>query len=375
VQIWDLAAGEGRLRFKPHPAAVRSLAFSPDGKTLASGGTCSLSSGGITVQPPDPVRLWDPAAGKEVRNFPGHSEALAFSPDGRLLASGGVTPVVIRDGGILITGEDLIGVRDTTTGEELLRLRRLGTGVTFTPDGCLLVTAKEGEVRFWEVATGQEVLRVPLPVRPAWSPALGPGARRVAVATMDGDVHVWDLSWEGLYGHRPPTGPEQWGRAWEALADGNAAAAYEGVRVLAAGGAGAVAFLNERLRPAPVRQLPLERLIAELGSKRYAVREAASRELKKIGEPAEAALRKALAKQPPLEARLRIEAVLAALSRPAHSPDELRQLRAVQALERVGTPAARRLLQALAEGWPAARQTRAARAALVRLAPRPAKGR
>jgi WD40 repeat protein len=372
VRTWDLATGRQRGRFKAHPAGVRSLAFSPDGKTLATGGVFAQSDRGITVHPPDRVRLWDPATGRELRNFPGHSAALAFSPDGRLLASGGVTPVVLRDNGILITGEDLIGLRDTTTGEELLRKGRVGDRVACTPDGHLLVTAKAGEARFWEVATGEEVLRVPLPVLSVWAPTFGPGARRLAVAGTDGTVHVWDLSWEGLYGHRPRTGREAWGRAWADLAGANAAAAYEGIRVLAAGGDRAAAFLGERLKPAPARQLPLGRLIADLDSPRFAAREKASRELKQLGAPAEAALREALGKQPPLEARLRIEAVLAALSRPALSPEELRQVRAIQALERVGTPAARRVLGSLAGGWPGARQTREARAALARLQPRAA---
>jgi WD40 repeat protein len=376
VRTWDLATGKERSRFKAHPLGVQCLAFSPDGKTLATGGDIANTDGMVTVHVADLVRLWDPATGRELRSFAGERGSHAFSPDGRLLAWGGVAGIVLREPGrVTTTAEYLFGLRDLTSGGEMLRKVGIGDRVAFTPDGRVLVTAGRREARFWEVATGQEIVRVPIPF-PAWKvgePALGPRGRQLAAVVRESTIHVWDLSWEGLYGHRAPPGPAAWGRAWQDLAGASAAAAYEGVWALAAGGDKAVAFLGERLKPAPPRQLPLERLLADLSSPRFAVREAASRELKKLGAPAEAALRAALVKQPPLETRVRIEAVLAALARQALSPEELRQLRAVQALERVGTPAARRVLESLAAGWPVARQTREARAALTRLPGRPAK--
>jgi hypothetical protein len=377
VRTWDLATGKVRSSFKAHAASVQRLTFSPDGKTLATGGNIATPIDMGTVHHADAVRLWDRASGRELQSFPGECGSLAFSPDGRLLAWGGVSMTVSPAPGKLNNmAYYLFGLRDTLGGGERFRKAGLGSRVAFTPDGRTLVSAGQEGARLWEVASGQEIVCIPLPF-PAWKvwePALGPGARQLAAVVREHTIHVWDLSWEGLYGHRPPAGPEAWGRAWEDLAGGNAAAAYEGIWALAAGGDKAVAFLGERLKPAPARQLPLGRLLADLSSPRFAVREAASRALKQLGAPAEAALRAALDKQPPLETRARIEAVLAALARQPLSPEELRQLRAVQALERVGTPAARRVLESLAAGCPVARQTREARAALARLPRKAAQG-
>jgi HEAT repeat protein len=139
----------------------------------------------------------------------------------------------------------------------------------------------------------------------------------------------------------------------------------------------AVPFLQKRLRPVP-RPEPsrLARLIAGLDSKEFKVRESATQELQRLGEPAESALRKALANRPSPEMRRRIEQILETHKRERlHPPSEqLRQARAVEVLEQIGNPAARKLLEALSRGAPKATLTRDAEGALERLAKQPANG-
>src|SRR5207244_4502244 len=101
-----------------------TIAFSPDGKALASAGTDGT------------VRVWDPAAGREVFTLRGHRDpvnGVAFSPDGKLLASGGGSERFPKD--------CTVRLWDTATGELLHRLaghRGMVYSVAFSPDGKLL---------------------------------------------------------------------------------------------------------------------------------------------------------------------------------------------------------------------------------------------
>jgi HEAT repeat protein len=112
------------------------------------------------------------------------------------------------------------------------------------------------------------------------------------------------------------------------------------------------------------------RLVTDLGSDSFAVREKAAAELEKLGEGAGPGLRKALASEPTAEVRRRVEGLLDRQQWPASAPEAVRGLRAVEALERIGTPEAREALKGLAGGIPEAVLTRAAQAALERLGER-----
>jgi hypothetical protein len=131
----------------------------------------------------------------------------------------------------------------------------------------------------------------------------------------------------------------------------------------------AVPLLKERLRPVttadPRRVAPL---LAALDSNDFAEREKAAQELERLGFAAESALRQALVKTPSPEVRRRVGRILEELG----GPLAVRAVRAIEALELMGTSEARLLLKALAQGVPEARLTREAEAALHRLAGRPA---
>jgi hypothetical protein len=109
------------------------------------------------------------------------------------------------------------------------------------------------------------------------------------------------------------------------------------------------------------------KLLADLDGDSFEVREAAAKRLKELGLHAEPALRAALNAKPSLEQRRRIEPLLAALAETPQSlsAEDLRELRAVIVLERIGSPEARRRLEDAAKGPSSARLTRQARAALA----------
>jgi len=110
----------------------------------------------------------------------------------------------------------------------------------------------------------------------------------------------------------------------------------------------------------------MAQLVADLDADEFAVRQAAFEKLKKLWSTAEPTLRAALAGKPTLEVRKRIDELLDQLHQHPIPAEELRQLRAVQALEWMKAPAAMDLLKRLADGSPRLRTTSDARSALDR---------
>jgi HEAT repeat protein len=131
-------------------------------------------------------------------------------------------------------------------------------------------------------------------------------------------------------------------------------------------------MLRDYLHPAePASAEKVKRLIKELDSKEFQVREAASRRLAELGEQTEPLLEAALKAKPTLEQRRRIEQLLSAIPM-LQPPEQLRGLRAIEVLEHIGTPEAQDVLTTLGKGAPEARVTREAKASLERLAKRAA---
>jgi hypothetical protein len=127
-----------------------------------------------------------------------------------------------------------------------------------------------------------------------------------------------------------------------------------------------VAALKERLHPVrPVDAEKVARLLNDLESDQFALREQAARELEKLADAIRPALNRAVARPGiSLDLRRRLETILASFA--AISGERLRTLRAVEVLERLGNAEARELLKALAAGAPGALATTAAREALKR---------
>ena len=127
-------------------------------------------------------------------------------------------------------------------------------------------------------------------------------------------------------------------------------------------------FLKARLQPvAPCDPRQVRQWIVNLDDNRYAVRRSAIEELEKLGELAKPALRQVLRGKPSVEVRRQALLLLDQLDGAVLKPESIRTLRAMEVLERIGTPQARQVLEGLAHGAPGATVTQEAEAALKRL--------
>jgi WD40 repeat protein len=179
IHLWAPESGEKRHELKGHRDSVSAFAFSPDGKQLAS------ASWGDSV-----VRVWDVAAGREVRQLKGHARnalAVAWSPDGKTVAS--------------TANDNTLRLWDPATGRERARAADLAHGVpaplAYLPDGSALVGVASLNVRLYDPATGK-LLRSFAPAPHAGGDlAVSPDGKRVACSGGGSGAHapaLWDVA-------------------------------------------------------------------------------------------------------------------------------------------------------------------------------------
>jgi hypothetical protein len=427
-KVWDGTTGKELLSLDGHKSEVLDLAYSPDGKWIASAGRdggkiWNAATGKLhfttTGQVVDRVafspnakrlatagnpgiRVWEVASGRNLAIIPGSrtwESTVAFSPDGTCLASGNILKIVTvwdpatgnqklslkghtgpvhtvayrPDGKQLASAsvDKTVRIWDAATGKEIMCLKG-HTGpvhtVAYSPDNKLLLTASSDKTaRLWDVLTGTEVLVLNCPM-PVFCAVLSPDGQRLAATTSDGQVFVWYLAVAG----RPPAvlTPEKLESLWADLNSNQPPRAFQAIFALAAAPRRTVPFLKNRLRPAvsrPDLAGRLTHLIAGLDDQRYAVRRNASRELEQLGKLAEPILKRVREETASAEVRRRASRLLDKLAAAEPSPEQILAQRATEVLERIGTPEAKAFLERLARGADGVWLTQEARASLGRL--------
>jgi WD40 repeat protein len=403
LRVFDVTSGKElralvERRDSPDPKGgisfIRALGgspmgFSADGAALAAAsaniGMGGFGGGGGVGMMPgsESLRLW---------NLTQHRNPRLFDSERKNILNLAVTP----DGHNVVTanGDQTISVWEAVSGKECLQIKLPpsdtekplvqplpvlpgGLGIiprgsafalAISPDGRTLAAGIDRQIHLFDLRTGKELGGFKGHQGTVVSLAFAPNNQTVVSGSADTTALVWDGS---RFIKKPSTRDvpaEQVSDLWKDLA-GDPVRAYQAIGTLSAAPKKAVALVREKVKAAAHRdEKRIAQSIADLESSEFQVRRAATKELEKLGELVEPALQKAMQTLKSLEAKRRVEKLLAQIADDQiPSADVLRALRAVQVLGQIGTPEARAELERLAKGAPGDKLTRSAETALKRL--------
>jgi WD40 repeat protein len=389
VALWDWP--DGRLRREillPHNEG------SPTGKVFCSGATLSSDGRLIATIRSEPggkfapiLEVWEAASGRRlhqpIRSELRHSWT-RFAPDsssflevdsapnfGWRFVEKGAKPAPLP--GLIFWDAVRLQRRPNFLAPASQLQRNTGpvAKVALSPDGRTLATALDGRaITLFEVATGKVRRQLPAGHRgDVTSLTFTADGRWLISASRDQTALVWDVSLAA--GKTAPaaawTAAEK-DKLWGTLTSAEAGPAYDAMTRLAADADAAVALVRGRLKPAASPEdAVFGRLLADLDSPAFAARTRATAELDRWGDAVVPGVLARWRVTEALESRRRLEQFLDKHDRGVPSAERLRELRALELLEQIGSAEARALLRELAGGVSTVRLTRDAAAALRRL--------
>jgi WD40 repeat protein/energy-coupling factor transporter ATP-binding protein EcfA2 len=174
IKLWNLETGKEIRTLQGHNGPVRSVNFSPDGKTLASGSADKTN------------KLWNLETGEEIRTIQGHDGyvlSLSFSPDSKTLASGSFDRTI-----------KLWNLETGTLIHTLWRHNDEVRSVNFSPDGKTLASGSaDNMIRLWNLETGKEIQTLQGHDESVWNVSFSPNGKTLASGSDDKTIKLWNL--------------------------------------------------------------------------------------------------------------------------------------------------------------------------------------
>ncbi len=178
IKLWDVETGSLIRTLTCHKAGGNSVVFSPDGEMLASGSTDGA------------IELWDAKSGSLIRTLTGYTGMgnvllVAFSPDGRMLASGSTEGTIelwdVNSGSLIRTLTGYTGMGDVLS-------------VAFSPDGKTVASGStDSAIELWDVKTGSFIRTLTGHTDAVTSVAFSPDGMTLASSSQDNTVLIWDV--------------------------------------------------------------------------------------------------------------------------------------------------------------------------------------
>lgn len=369
------------------PLRARWVSYSPDGKILATADDLS-------------VQLRESETLKVVRTLDvarGDGGPVVFAPEGRAFAvqGSGTAPVWFQGEKepryrlgthprdtvqtlaftadqqmVTLSREGVVSLRDPRTGKERASFQLPGKApwmCAVSPDGLLIAGGNywEATLSVWDALTCKEIVRWEGPECASTTMTFAPDSRRLAVASRDGTILLWDLG--RLLSQRGVPRPTRPAELWNQLGSDRISHVWQATRTLEQNPNAALPLLRDQLQrvqmPTPEQ---VERWVKNLEARSFHEREKASQDLTAVVLLVEAQLQQKLRSGASMETQRRLQAILAQIERPVTSPEAARFLRALRILEHLGTAEARKVLETIAARFPQTRLGKEAEAALAR---------
>jgi WD40 repeat protein len=371
VQLFDCGTGNLVRTVEDHGLIVQAAAFSAGGRSLFVFGNDGT------------VRVWDVVTGNKLQQFSASGVRLgasavddpyrhsAASPDGRWVASvsesSGLTLLNAANGELIwrIPGEKSTIGRASFSSD--------GRLIAWVTSAKKVVDRSDTVIHLLEVASGKERAALSGHRGPIASVIFSADDRTLVSMGRDCTASVWDLSGRTATGASwlKSLSAAELDACWNDLAGDSMSAVHTTVQRLVSSPAATVPFLATHLRPMPAAdEKRVARLLRDLDSSTFIIRDRARRELDQLGDACISACRQALAANPSAEVKRSLQALVEERAHAWRTPlnESLRHLRAIEVLERIGDRPARQLLETIAAGAADARLTQEAKAAVAWLA-------